>query len=170
MTWHSCKQADISVEPNDELGKVAHARGVAERITCATGLDYLILVPTLRCNLSCSYCQVSRVSELRSGFDWNDDTLRAVLELIDGLKTPTLKVEFQGGEPTLRPDIIRTVIERCERFEKAEFVICTNLQRLDDEILRYSTNSMSSLALLSMVTRQPTATTARTMTPPPSSF
>ncbi|WP_010219319.1 His-Xaa-Ser system radical SAM maturase HxsB [Sphingomonas sp. PAMC 26621] len=123
------------VERGDALGAAAHARGVADRIASAGSLDYLILVPTLRCNLSCSYCQVSRVAENQDGHDWSDATLRAVLNLIDGLDAPHVKIEFQGGEPTLRPELIRAVIERCGRFERAEFVICTNLQRVDDEIL-----------------------------------
>ena len=123
------------VHADDALGRIAYLRGVAERVVRAGRLDYLILVPTLRCNLSCSYCQVSRVAEVRPGFDWSDDTLAAVLSVIDGLSTTRVKIEFQGGEPTLRPDLIRAVIERCERFERAEFVICTNLQRVDEEIL-----------------------------------
>jgi len=98
-------------------------------------LDYLILVPTLRCNLSCSYCQVSRVDERRRGFDWTEETLAAVLSVIDAIPDGRIKIEFQGGEPTLRPDLIRAVIERCERFAHREFVICTNLQSLDDEVL-----------------------------------
>ncbi|KUR71002.1 His-Xaa-Ser system radical SAM maturase HxsB [Novosphingobium fuchskuhlense] len=123
------------VERGDALGAAAHARGVADRIARAGPLDYLILVPTLRCNLSCSYCQVSRVNENQGGHDWSDDTLHAVLALLDRLDAAHVKIEFQGGEPTLRPDLIRAVIDRCGRFERAEFVICTNLQRVDDEIL-----------------------------------
>lgn len=123
------------VERGDGLGAATHARGVADRIARAGSLDYLILVPTLRCNLSCSYCQVSRVAENQGGHDWSDETLHAVLRLLDRMDAPHIKIEFQGGEPTLRPDLIRAVIERCGRFERAEFVICTNLQHVDDEIL-----------------------------------
>ena len=36
----------------------------------------------------------------------------------------------------MRPDLIRAVVERCARFDRAEFVICTNLQQLDEEILQ----------------------------------
>ena len=32
-------------------------------------IGYLILIPTLRCNLSCSYCQVSRAPEKAKGYD-----------------------------------------------------------------------------------------------------
>ena len=39
-------------------------------------IGYLILIPTLRCNLSCSYCQVSRAPEKAKGYDWDEDTLK----------------------------------------------------------------------------------------------
>jgi His-Xaa-Ser system radical SAM maturase HxsB len=126
---------------DDALGQAAHAYGVAERLTRAGPLDYLILVPTLRCNLSCSYCQVSRAGLNARGFDWSEATLASVLDLLDGLPTRQLKIEFQGGEPTLRPDLIRAVIARCEaniasgRLDAAQFVVCTNLQELSPEIL-----------------------------------
>jgi len=125
----------LLVSEDDELGRLAYARRLSERMSPAGPLDYLILVPTLRCNLSCSYCQVSRVAERSTGFDWDERTLAAVLSVIDGLETDRIKIEFQGGEPTLRPDLIRAVIARCERFPVRQFVICTNLQRLDTELV-----------------------------------
>jgi His-Xaa-Ser system radical SAM maturase HxsB len=125
----------LAIRPNDALGRNSHIFGVAERLTRAGPLDYLILVPTLRCNLSCSYCQVSRVQEKARGFDWSDETLAAVLALVDQLPGDAIKIEFQGGEPTLRPDLIQAIIDRCERFTRKQFVICTNLQVLSPEIL-----------------------------------
>lgn len=123
------------LEDVDELGMAAHSYAVAERLTRAGALDYLILVPTLRCNLSCSYCQVSRAGLRQRGFDWSDATLAAVLDRLDSLPTRRIKIEFQGGEPTLRPDLLRAVVERCARFEERQFVVCTNLHELNDEIL-----------------------------------
>lgn len=114
-----------------DLGWITHAYGVAQRLAKVGPLDYLILVPTLRCNLDCSYCQVSRAPEHAAGFDWSQDTLEAVLAMIDKLDTQSIKIEFQGGEPLLRPDLIHAVIERCARFTEASFVICTNLMTLD---------------------------------------
>jgi len=119
-----------SIRTEDRLGIAAHAYNVAKRLTRADELDYLILVPTLRCNLSCSYCQVSRAAISHKGFDWTEECLAKVLHLIDQLSTSRIKVEFQGGEPTLRPDLIESVIERCGRFDEAQFVICTNLHVL----------------------------------------
>jgi His-Xaa-Ser system radical SAM maturase HxsB len=125
----------LIVDPASPLHFPSHAHAVARRLERASGLDYLILVPTLRCNLSCSYCQVSRADIRQPGHDWSEEVLSAVLGIIDGLDTPRLKVEFQGGEPTLRLDLVKAVIERCERFEDRQFVICTNLSRLDDDLL-----------------------------------
>src|SRR3546814_2906530 len=105
----------------------------------------LILVPTLRCNLSCSYCQVSRVNADRSGFDWSEDTLAAVLACLDRLDTDRIKIEFQGGEPKLRLDLIAAVIERCTRFAERQFVVCTNLQSLSDARSEEHTTELPSL-------------------------
>ena len=117
----------------DEFGRASFQYRVAQRLTLAGPLDYLILVPTLRCNLNCSYCQVSRVPEEAPGFDWTDDILCKVLKLLDGLESTHVQVEFQGGEPTLRSDLIEIVMRRCERFASRRFVICTNLQSIGPE-------------------------------------
>lgn len=136
----TCRDTDFLVEEGfaddgNTFRRLVHDWRVAKRRAAPTTLDYLILVPTLRCNLACGYCQVSRVNASQAGFDWTEETLAAVLGLIDGLMTTTIKIEFQGGEPTLRPDLIRSVMRRCERFAERQFVICTNLSRLDDELL-----------------------------------
>ncbi|WP_166096780.1 His-Xaa-Ser system radical SAM maturase HxsB [Rhizobium flavescens] len=103
----------------------------AKRLYAPGDLDYVILVPTLRCNLSCGYCQVSRVNENTPGFDWDETTLQATLKFLDSLKTTRMKVEFQGGEPLLRIDLLERVREFCrKRFDVVEFVVCTNLHQL----------------------------------------
>lgn len=118
------------IEENDAFGFASLQYRNAQRLSRAGPLDYLILVPTLRCNLSCTYCQVSRAPLGGRGFDWSEETLACILALIGGLEGPGIKVEFQGGEPTLRPDMIETVMNACERFETRQFVICSNLHRL----------------------------------------
>lgn len=133
QTW--LQQIGFFLDDENAAALDTHAYAVTERLTKASSLDYLILVPTLRCNLSCTYCQVSRVDAKRAGFDWSEDTLASVLSFIDGLESPALKIEFQGGEPTLRPDLIQRVIDRCKRFEHSQFVICTNLQEVGEEVL-----------------------------------
>lgn len=132
---NSLASEGLLLRDGDSLGRIAHTYRLASRIAKSAALDYLILVPTLRCNLNCSYCQVSRVAERSNGFDWDERTLGAVLKVIDGLDGNRVKIEFQGGEPTLRPDLVRDVIARCERFAVRQFVICTNLQRLDEQVV-----------------------------------
>lgn len=99
---------------------------------------YVMLVPTLRCNLACTYCQVSRAAENARGYDWTDETLGAVRHFLDSLNTDNIKIEFQGGEPLLRRDLLDEVRSFCRgRFAKSEFVVCTNLQRLDADDLSF---------------------------------
>lgn len=129
------ERESYSYSSKEDLNYAAHCHDVAQRCAGAFELNYLILVPTLRCNLSCSYCQVSRAAIDASGHDWSDDTLEAVLSVIDSLSAEAVKIEFQGGEPTLRPDLIKAVIERCGQRTRAEYVICTNLSNVTDEIL-----------------------------------
>lgn len=106
----------------------------ANRLFAPKGMDYVILVPTLRCNLACGYCQVSRVNEGTPGFDWDDETLEAVLSFLARLATRKIKVEFQGGEPLLNLQALQRVRDFCrQHFDEAEFVVCTNLQSLDHD-------------------------------------
>lgn len=101
-----------------------------------------LFVVTLRCDHSCPYCQVSRVKEGGSRWDMSRETAERAIDLMFRSPSPTLKVEFQGGEPLLRFDLIRSIVERVlERNEtegrQIEFVIATNLAPLDDEMLAY---------------------------------
>ena len=133
-------RAGHRVADNNPLGRQSHAYEVSQRLARAGDLDYLILVPTLRCNLSCSYCQVSRAAIEHPGFDWTSEMLGKVLSFLDGLPTDHIKIEFQGGEPTLRIDLIEAVIARCERFAEKQFVVCTNLHHLSDHHWRLFDN------------------------------
>ena len=117
----------------DELGRLSHRLAVQRRRFQPGELDYLILVPTLRCNLACSYCQVSRAAEGASGYDWSDETRDAVIDLVRQTRARHLKIEFQGGEPTLRCDLIEAVIDAVPPHVEATFVICTNLQNVPPE-------------------------------------
>lgn len=114
-----------------DLAWLGFAARWSRRLNRPRQLGYVILVPTLRCNLNCSYCQVSRADERAKGHDWTPETLARILTFLDGLETTEIKVEFQGGEPLLRLDLIEAVRDFCRaRFQHAEFVVCTNLQRM----------------------------------------
>jgi len=101
-----------------------------------------MVVPTLKCNSNCKYCQVSRKDVTTKGFTMNKTTARRIVDLIFKSPSPCIKIEFQGGEPLLEFRIIKYIIEYAEwvnLFKKKdlEFVICTNLTLMTDKMLRY---------------------------------
>ena len=99
--------------------------------------SYLIVVPTLRCDLACTYCQVSRAAIGAHGYDWSDETLQQFLDFLDTLPREQIQIEFQGGEPTLRLDLLERVMQACEeRFLQSRFVICTHLRNLDEKLIQ----------------------------------
>lgn len=128
------KRVGAAYENERDLHYSAYLRNWANRHSArSNGLGYVILVPTLRCNLSCIYCQVSRAAENARGHDWTEETLASVLEFLDGIEHPSPKIEFQGGEPLLRLDLLHTVRDFCRRrFEAPSFVVCSNFQHVDD--------------------------------------
>ena len=126
----------ILIEPNSEWRLASLRRRISTKYsTQATKLTYLILVPTLRCNLSCGYCQVSRAPLDAQGFDWGDEQIDDFEKFLEHVDTDNVKIEFQGGEPTVRPDLVSRIMKVCERnIEHVEFAICTNLITLTKEI------------------------------------
>lgn len=120
-----------SFSSEHDLAHASFAYRWAKRQSIQKSLSYVILVPTLRCNLACTYCQVSRAAETANGFDWTEQTLAETIAFLDGLTTSNIKVEFQGGEPLLRLDLLDKIRAFCRtRFAQSQFVVCTNLQRL----------------------------------------
>jgi His-Xaa-Ser system radical SAM maturase HxsB len=100
-----------------------------------------LFVVTLRCDHSCQYCQVSRVSEDRAAFDMSRETADRAIGLMLESPSQQLKVEFQGGEPLLNFDLIRYIVLEVERLSdgrKVQFLITSNLSPLTDEILEFA--------------------------------
>ncbi len=101
-----------------------------------------IIVPTLRCNNRCGYCQVSRQGPSSSGYDMTTEIAERAVEFTFRSPARRLKVEFQGGEPLLQFPLVRYIVETSLERSQAqsryvEFVICTNLSLLDDDILEF---------------------------------
>jgi uncharacterized protein len=99
-----------------------------------------LFVVTLRCDHSCQYCQVSRVSEDRAAYDMTPDTADRAIDLMFCSPSPYLKVEFQGGEPLLNFPLIQHLVNEVNRRNdgrEIQFVVTSNLSPLTDEILEF---------------------------------
>ena len=101
-----------------------------------------IFIVTLRCNQKCRYCQADSEDESRLEFDMDFETAKKCVDLVFKSPSPTIKIEFQGGEPLLNFKIVKYIIQYAKKINRLhrknlEFVICTNLLGLNDEILNY---------------------------------
>jgi His-Xaa-Ser system radical SAM maturase HxsB len=101
-----------------------------------------IFVVSLRCEHSCHYCQVSRVSADRKRYDMSEETARRALDLAFCSPAPRLKIELQGGEPLLHFERVRQIVEEARRRadregRELEVVVTSNLAMLDDEMLAF---------------------------------
>jgi His-Xaa-Ser system radical SAM maturase HxsB len=99
-----------------------------------------IFVVTLRCDHSCQYCQVSRANLDAQGFDMSVETARAAVDRVFESDAPNITIEFQGGEPSLRFDLIRQIVAWAE--EKAShdgrqlrFTMTSTLHHLGEDEL-----------------------------------
>lgn len=123
------------------IRRLLTSRRVTKRETVLAGPALHILVPTLRCTHSCRYCQVSRSLE-SEGFTMSREDLDTACDAIFQSPSPTLTVEFQGGDPLLRFDLVRHAIERIVEMNHSEkrnvrFVVASTLHQLDAEMCEF---------------------------------
>ena len=100
-----------------------------------------IFVLTLRCNQNCVYCQASSREENSIHCSMTHEMMEASVKLMFRSPSPSLTMEFQGGEPSLEPKIIKYGIELAEEINRQEcrklsYVLCTNCRSLSDELLQ----------------------------------
>lgn len=101
-----------------------------------------IFVISLRCEHTCHYCQVSRVSEDKKSFDMLRTHIDKGIELMMQSPNPHVTMEFQGGEALLAFENIQYGVEQAENAaeqhgKQITFVICTNLAPITREMLMY---------------------------------
>lgn len=101
-----------------------------------------IFVVTLRCDHSCQYCQVSRAAVTAVGFDMSEDDARLAVERVFESPSPDLTIEFQGGEPALRFDLVRLIVELAEARNltsqrRVTFSMVTTLHHLSEADLLF---------------------------------
>lgn len=121
--------------------RLLDSRIQAKRETVRGGPSLHIIVPTLQCAHSCQYCQVSRALT-DVGHTISIDDLNAACDSIFQSDAQTLTVEFQGGDPLLRFDLVAHAIERIQARNATQgrtirFVIASTLHQLTEEMCSF---------------------------------
>lgn len=101
-----------------------------------------MIVPTLRCNSSCIYCQVSRKRLQDDRYNMSYKTADKVIKTIFATPSPAIKIEFQGGDPAANFPMVQYLIEKAKvtnilKKKCLDFVICTNTTLLGDNEIKY---------------------------------
>ncbi len=101
-----------------------------------------IVVVSLRCHHSCSYCQVSRQDTLQRQFDMREALNAKLVERLFQWPSPTLTIEFQGGEPLLHFEQVKALTEFIQARNRTEgralrFVIASTLHGVTDAQLEF---------------------------------
>jgi His-Xaa-Ser system radical SAM maturase HxsB len=121
--------------------RLLKSRQAEKRETIHAGPSLHIIVPTLQCANSCQYCQVSRSLEAE-GFTMSLQDLDAACDSIFESSCRTLTVEFQGGDPLLRYDLVKHAILRIRLRNREEgrnlrFVVASTLHQLTAEMCEF---------------------------------
>ena len=101
-----------------------------------------IVVPTLRCNLTCEYCHALRAPEDMQGVDMDEEIMDKTIDFIFKSPAKEIVIEFTGGEPLIRFDLVKRGMERAESLaeennKKVIFTVVTNGTLLNEEIIDY---------------------------------
>lgn len=93
----------LAEEQNHSLTASVLSAGFAKRVMSDLAVNPIfMIVPTLRCDHTCKYCQVSRAAVGANGYDLEENLIPLIVKQIKNLALPPYKIEIQGGEPLLR--------------------------------------------------------------------
>ena len=130
---------DTAVTPVIDLLATKY-RTKREFLKSFTGLHMVVV--TLRCNQRCNYCHASSQPTDQQRWDMTPETAINVVHKIMESPSELIKIEFQGGEPLLNFEVVKTIVREAKRLNRKKnknlyFVICTNLTLMDEPTLAY---------------------------------
>ncbi len=104
------------------------------------GTSLHIVIPTHRCNLSCTYCFASaaKMTDAIEKTDLNEHTALKIIEFIMKSPSKAITIEFQGGEATVRFDILQKMTNHArklnEKYNKdLNITVVSNLTLMTEE-------------------------------------
>lgn len=114
------------------------------------GTSLHIVVPTLRCNQKCIYCHANAKPLDSQGYDMDEITAKKTVDLIFQSPSQAITIEFQGGEPLLRFDIIKYIIryakeKNLEHKRILDFRLVTNLTIMNEDTFKFIMNEKIGL-------------------------
>jgi His-Xaa-Ser system radical SAM maturase HxsB len=106
------------------------------------GPNLHVLVVTLRCNETCVYCHASRADMDAVHTDMTPEIAEKSVDLILQSTSPSVTIEFQGGEPLVNFPVVKHIIEYALARNRAygkqlEFTMVTNLALMDEAKLAF---------------------------------
>ena len=107
-----------------------------------TGPSLHIVVLTLRCDHSCVYCQSGAKGLSAPFLDMSVETAKKVVDTIFSTSSPSIMIEFQGGEPLANWEVLQFVVKYARKKnisakKKIGFSLVTNLSLLSVERMRF---------------------------------
>lgn len=106
-----------------------------------TSLHMVVL--TRACDCRCNYCQASSLAPESGEHHMSKATAARVVETILQTPAPAIKIEFQGGEPTLNRDTLEYFVKLTNKLNRKfhnkqiEFIVCSNLAHLNNRLLSF---------------------------------
>jgi uncharacterized protein len=130
---------DTAVTPVIEMLATKY-RTKREFLKGFTGLHMVVV--TLRCNQRCHYCHASSQPTEAEHWDMSPETAINVVHKIMASPSELIKIEFQGGEPLLNFEVVKTIVREAKRLNRKKqknlsLVLCTNLTLMDEATLAY---------------------------------
>jgi His-Xaa-Ser system radical SAM maturase HxsB len=138
--YEALKERNFLRADFDVAKAVERSRG--RRNFLGYGPNLHVMVVTLRCNETCVYCHASRATMDAVHTDMTAEIAEKSVDFAFQTTSPSLTIEFQGGEPLVNFPIVKHIIEYAVEKNRTlgktlEFTMVTNLSLMDEEKLAY---------------------------------
>lgn len=101
---------------------------------------FLYIVPTVQCNLKCTYCHIQHGKEERKYVSMKETTLIRGLEIFKsygGFEETNGEIMYYGGEPFLEPDFLFNSLETIRSYSsEIKITIFTNGTLITEELAK----------------------------------
>jgi len=108
------------------------------------GTSLHIVIPTSRCNLKCRYCfaEPQEINASKDKYDMTPQIAKKTVDFIFKSPSEAVTIEFTGGEPLARFDILQIMCNYAKELNKERkkdlcLTVVTNLNLMTDEIAKW---------------------------------